>query len=112
MKYDMCFGLYSRKPCPHYHPSNMYDDIHMEMSAYAQQRCWCMKADMPVRDVCITCSEFTQYDFEIHIKGKIDLHIADSMDDFVKSVESRLRRKWINLDTFEVEFKEVEEDDS
>lgn len=109
MKYDMCFGLYSRKPCPHYHPSNMYDEIHQQMSAYAQQRSWCMKADMPVRAVCMDCENFTQYDFEIHIKGKIDLHIADSPEDFVKFIESRFKHKWINIESFAAEYKEADE---
>lgn len=109
MKFDECFGKFSKKACPHYHPSNCYDEIHEQMNSYAQQRSWCMKSDLPVRDVCLECDNSKSYSFDIHITGMVDLHIADSMDDVLEYINRFFPRRGIIVEDIECNFKQLEE---
>ena len=89
MKYDMCFGPHSRKPCEHYHPSNTPDYIGKQLDAFAYQRCWCMALNRPCFEVSGLCGEngIAEYDVKITVSGRISLHIADSVEDFARHLE-------------------------
>lgn len=105
MKYNECFGKFSGKPCPDYHPSNTPDAIGELMDHYAFQRCWCLREGWPVRDVCGDCDNTSMYDIEIHIKGKLELHLADSLDDVLGYIKRNYQRRGLVFE--DVDFKAI-----
>lgn len=109
MKFDECFGKFSRNPCPHYHPSNCYDKIYEQLDSFARQRCWCMLWNFPVREVCEECNNSELYSLDIHITGKLDLHIADSTDDVLEYINKFFPRRGITVEDIKCNFTKLEE---
>lgn len=112
MKYDLCYGPFSRKPCPYYHPSHTPDFVGKQMDLFAYQRCWCLALNAPCFEVSGVCGEkgLADYDVKITITGRIKLHIADSVDDFAKYIEHKIDRAGFDGEPrVDFEFEEVKE---